>query len=90
MQAAEKAIRIGALLPISGPGAYFGAQDKQGIELALEQSTGPATTKFEIKYEDSGCSPLPATQAAKRLSTNTSPTSSSARNARTPPLPSCR
>ena len=67
IQAAEKAIRIGALLPISGPGAYFGAQDRQGIELALEAVNRAGDTKFEIKYEDSGCSPLPATQAAKRL-----------------------
>ena len=35
--AQDKTIKIGALLPMSGPGAYFGAQDKQGIELALEQ-----------------------------------------------------
>ncbi len=35
--AQDKTIKIGALLPISGPGAYFGAQDKQGVELALEE-----------------------------------------------------
>jgi branched-chain amino acid transport system substrate-binding protein len=29
--AEEKMIKIGALLPMSGPGSYFGAQDKQGI-----------------------------------------------------------
>ena len=33
----DKLIKIGALLPMSGPGAYFGAQDRQGIELALER-----------------------------------------------------
>jgi branched-chain amino acid transport system substrate-binding protein len=68
-QAADKVIRIGGLLPISGPGAYFGAQDKQGIELALEQlnKEGVAGYKLEIQYEDSACQPLPATQAAKRL-----------------------
>jgi hypothetical protein len=33
----DKVIKIGALLPMSGPGSYFGVQDKQGIELALEQ-----------------------------------------------------
>ena len=62
-------IRIGGLLPMSGPGSYFGAQDKQGIELALEEinKVGVAGHKLEVKYEDSGCSPLPATQAAKRL-----------------------
>ena len=67
--AADKAIKIGGLFPMSGPGSYFGAQDKQGVELALEQlnKEGVNGYKFEIQYEDSSCSPLPATQAAKRL-----------------------
>jgi branched-chain amino acid transport system substrate-binding protein len=60
------AIKIGGLFPMSGPGSYFGAQDKQGIELALE-ALNKSGAKFEIQYEDSACSPLPATQAAKRL-----------------------
>jgi branched-chain amino acid transport system substrate-binding protein len=66
---ADKTIKIGALLPLSGPGAYFGAQDKQGIELALERinATDINGTKLEVQYEDSACQPLPATQAAKRL-----------------------
>jgi branched-chain amino acid transport system substrate-binding protein len=68
-QSEDKVIKIGALLPISGPGSYFGAQDKQGIELALDQvnQAGVNGYKLVIHYEDSGCSPLPATQAAKRL-----------------------
>jgi len=67
--AQDKLIKIGGLFPMSGPGAYFGAQDKQGIELAIEQfnKTGVNGYKFEVKFEDSACSPLPATQAAKRL-----------------------
>ncbi len=67
--AQDKVIRIGGLFPMSGPGAYFGAQDKQGVELALEQinKTGINGYKLEVQYEDSACSPLPATQAAKRL-----------------------
>jgi branched-chain amino acid transport system substrate-binding protein len=67
--AQDKTIKIGALLPTSGPGAYFGAQDKQGIELALEQlnKEGVNGYKFAVQYEDSACSPLPASQAAKRL-----------------------
>ena len=67
--AQDKTIKIGGLLPMSGPGAYFGAQDKQGVELALEQlnKTGVNGYKFAIQYEDSACSPLPASQAAKRL-----------------------
>src|SRR5262245_24320573 len=68
-RAEDKIIKIGGLLPMSGPGSYFGAQDKQGIELSLDEinRVGVAGYKFEVKYEDSGCSPLPATQAAKRL-----------------------
>ena len=67
--AADKVIKIGGLFPMSGPGSYFGAQDKQGVELALEQlnKAGINGYKFEVQYEDSSCSPLPATQAAKRL-----------------------
>ena len=67
--AADKVIKIGGLFPISGPGSYFGVQDKQGAELAIEQlnKSGVNGYKFEIRYEDSACSPLPATQAAKRL-----------------------
>lgn len=67
--AADKAIKIGGLFPMSGPGSYFGAQDKQGVELALEQlnKAGINGYKFEVQYEDSSCSPLPATQAVKRL-----------------------
>jgi len=63
---AADVIKIGALFPISGPGSYFGVQDKQGVELALE-ALNKSGTKFEIQYEDSACGPLPATQAAKRL-----------------------
>jgi branched-chain amino acid transport system substrate-binding protein len=67
--AQDKTIRIGALFPMSGPGAYFGAQDRQGIELALEQlnQAGVNGYKFAVQYEDSACAPLPASQAAKRL-----------------------
>ena len=62
VNAQDKTIKIGALFPMSGPGAYFGAQDKQGIELALEQlnKAGVNGYKFAVQYEDSACSPLPA------------------------------
>jgi branched-chain amino acid transport system substrate-binding protein len=67
--AQDKVIRIGGLFPMSGPGSYFGVQDKQGIELAIEEvnKTGINGYKLEVQYEDSACGPLPATQAAKRL-----------------------
>src|SRR5215472_6174630 len=67
--AQDKVIKIGGLFAMSGPGSYFGVQDKQGIELAIEQlnKTGVDGYRFEVQNEDSACSPLPATQAAKRL-----------------------
>jgi branched-chain amino acid transport system substrate-binding protein len=74
-QAQDKTIKIGGLFPMSGPGSYFGAQDKQGIELALEEvnKAGVNGYKLAIQYEDSACSPLPASQAAKRLLDNYKP-----------------
>ncbi|SMC61394.1 ABC transporter substrate-binding protein [Polynucleobacter kasalickyi] len=74
-QAQEKVIRIGALLPASGPGSYFGVMGKQGAELALEElnKTGVNGYKFVINYEDSQCSPLAATNAAKRMLENFKP-----------------
>src|SRR5690348_5570711 len=68
-QAQDKVIKIGGLFAMSGPGSYFGVQDKQGIELAIEQlnKAGVNGYRLEVQYEDSACSPLPATQAAKRL-----------------------
>ena len=67
--AQDKVIKIGGLFAMSGPGSYFGVQDKQGIDLAIEQlnKAGVNGYRFEVQYEDSACSPLPATQAAKRL-----------------------
>src|SRR3954470_19859841 len=69
VHAQDKMIKIGGLFPMSGPGSYFGVQDKQGIELALDEvnKAGVNGYKLEVQYEDSACSPLPATQAAKRL-----------------------
>src|SRR4029450_4181849 len=66
--AQEKTIKIGALFPMSGPGSYFGGQDKQGVELALEQlnKDGVNGYKFVVQYEDSSCAPWPATQGCKR------------------------
>ncbi len=66
--AADAIVKIGGLLPISGPGSYFGVQDREGIDLALEQlARGGTTHALAFQAEDSACSPLPATQSAKRL-----------------------
>jgi len=67
--AQQQTIKIGALLATSGPGAYQGAQQKEGAELAIEflNKAGVNGRKFSLHQEDSACGPLPATQAAKRL-----------------------
>src|SRR5438105_12429986 len=69
VRAQDNVIKIGGLFAMSGPGSYFGVQDKQGIELANEElnKTGVNGYKLEVQYDDSARSPLPATQAAKRL-----------------------
>jgi branched-chain amino acid transport system substrate-binding protein len=74
--AQEKVIRIGALLPASGRWiVFFGVQGKQAQMLALEElnKTGVNGYKFVINYEDSQCSPLAATNAAKRMLENFKP-----------------
>lgn len=67
--AQDKTIRLAALVPISGPASYFGVQDRQGMDLALEavNKTGVNGYKLDLHYEDSACAPLPATQTVKRV-----------------------
>src|SRR3954471_444585 len=67
--AQDRIIRVGVLMPISGPGSYFGVMGKEGIDLALEQvaKTDLKGYKLQVQYEDSACSPLQATNTVKRL-----------------------
>ncbi len=66
--AQEKVVRVGVLMPISGPGSYFGVMGKEGIELALEQLKGGVNGyRLQVQYEDSACSPLQATNTVKRV-----------------------
>jgi branched-chain amino acid transport system substrate-binding protein len=67
-QGQERVIRIGVLMPISGPGSYFGVMGKEGIDLALEQLKGSVNGyRLQVQYEDSACSPLQATNTVKRV-----------------------
>ena len=68
-QAQDKVIRIGVVMPISGPGSYFGVMGKEGIDLAMEQVGAKPINgyRLQVQAEDSACSPLQATNAAKRL-----------------------
>jgi ABC-type branched-subunit amino acid transport system substrate-binding protein len=36
-------------VPMSGPGSYFGAQDKQGVELALEQLNKAGCQRLQVR-----------------------------------------
>src|SRR5438093_11981458 len=66
--AQDRVVRIGVLMPISGPGSYFGVMSKEGIDLALEQLKGGVNGyRLQVHYEDSACSPLQATNAVKRV-----------------------
>jgi branched-chain amino acid transport system substrate-binding protein len=66
--AQDKVIRVGVLMPISGPGSYFGVMGKEGIELALEHLKGGVNGyRLQVQYEDSACSPLQATNSVKRI-----------------------
>jgi branched-chain amino acid transport system substrate-binding protein len=67
-QAQEKVIRVGVVMPISGPASYFGVMGKEGIDLALDQlKAGVNGYRLQVQYEDSACSPLQATNTVKRL-----------------------
>ena len=65
---ARKGIRVGVLMPISGPASYFGVMGKEGIDLALDQlKAGVNGYRLQVQYEDSACSPLQATNTVKRV-----------------------
>jgi branched-chain amino acid transport system substrate-binding protein len=67
-QAQDRVIRIGVLMPISGPASYFGVMGKEGIDLALDQFKGGVNGyRLQVQYEDSACSPLQATNTVKRV-----------------------
>ncbi len=66
--AQDRVIRIGVLMPISGPASYFGVMGKEGIDLALDQFKGGVNGyRLQVQYEDSACSPLQATNTVKRV-----------------------
>jgi branched-chain amino acid transport system substrate-binding protein len=55
----EEPLKIGAILPLSGPGAIYGEQVMNGMELANRD--------FEIIYEDSQASPAKGVTAYTKL-----------------------
>ncbi|MPZ59856.1 MAG: ABC transporter substrate-binding protein [Propionibacteriales bacterium] len=63
-------LHIGAVLPLSGDGAYFGVAGRKGIELAVEQANaagGVNGKDIRVTFSDSVCEPSGAKQAAEKV-----------------------
>lgn len=61
-------IKIGALLPLTGPAAFFGPLQEDGLKLALAKAGAEAGgQKVELKIVDSGADLGSAQTAARRL-----------------------
>ena len=53
-------IRIGAILPLTGPGALIGTQQMRGIQFAIDQTNakgGVRGNKIEVVFEDNQAKP---------------------------------
>lgn len=90
---ANAAVRIGAVLPLSGPLSLFGQQARLGLELALaelRESGGFLETPVAIDYFDDASMPHRAEAAATQLTANPAtlaiagPITSASRNALSP------
>ncbi|MEK7075821.1 MAG: ABC transporter substrate-binding protein, partial [Patescibacteria group bacterium] len=61
-------IKIGVLLPLSGPAAFYGDQSKKGIEIAKEEILEKyPNLKLELYYEDSLYTPKGGVDAYQKL-----------------------
>ncbi len=70
--ASQSALRIGAVLPLTGDAAAYGESARKGIDLALEQITASRAAdapKITVVYEDSQGSPTKAVSALRKLIT---------------------
>jgi len=64
----EKVIKIGAILPLTGPAAEFGEQMKKGIIIAQEYwNTSHEQMKIKVLFEDDQAAPRLAVQAFQKL-----------------------
>lgn len=60
-------LKVGMLLPLSGPYAAVGADNRKGVEVALEESADKGS--LEIVYADSRAEPHQAVSEFRRLTT---------------------
>jgi len=71
--AEEKVIKIGAILPLTGPGAIFAQYIKEGIELALDEINKASPLRVSIVYEDSKNQPKEGVAAYNKIVINEKP-----------------
>src|SRR5262249_61276093 len=67
---AGREVVVGAVLSLSGDGAYYGQVIRQAMDLAVERVNaegGVAGNPLRILYRDSGSSPEAAARAAQEL-----------------------
>ena len=61
---------IGSILPLTGDGASYGKEIKNGIDLAVEQENergGVSGRKIAVRYEDSAGDPKQAVSAMQKI-----------------------
>lgn len=64
----EGPVKVGAVLPLTGPAAFFGPLQKEGLELMLEEAGGEAGGReVEVLYADAGADVSTALQRVKQL-----------------------
>lgn len=63
----EQVIKIGAILPLTGPAASFGQYVKEGIDLAIEEINTKSNIKFLILYADSKNDPKEAVSEYNKM-----------------------
>ncbi|MEM4358364.1 MAG: ABC transporter substrate-binding protein [Candidatus Pacearchaeota archaeon] len=66
-QKEPEVIKIGAILPLTGPAASFGQYVKEGIDLAIEEIITKSNMKFSILYYDSKNDPKEAVSGYNKM-----------------------
>lgn len=72
-QAEDQVVKIGNTGPLSGPNAFAGKDNENGVRLALEELNakkivvGGKTLKFELQSEDDQCDPKSGVAVAQKL-----------------------
>ncbi len=66
MLAAQKTIKIGVVMPLTGPAAAFGVAGQKMIEMAQAELSG-TKNQYQVVIEDDGSNPANAASVAQKL-----------------------